>query len=70
MAITREDDACIRCGKRIDHNKSAWLELSCATACDSEERRQAGLCGPRGTPQRLTQTRPHQLNSPGKNQPI
>jgi hypothetical protein len=31
MAITREDDACIRCGKRIDHNKSAWLELSCAT---------------------------------------
>ena len=23
-----EDDACIRCGKTLDHDKSKWLELA------------------------------------------
>lgn len=27
-----EDDTCIRCGKRLDHSKSVWLELNCATS--------------------------------------
>jgi len=31
-----EDDACIRCGKTLDHDKSKWLELNHATSlyCD------------------------------------
>jgi hypothetical protein len=27
-----EDDACIRCGKKLDHDKSNWLELNHATS--------------------------------------
>lgn len=26
-----EDDACIRCGKKLDHGKSLWLELNFTT---------------------------------------
>lgn len=33
----REDDTCIRCGKRLDHSKSVWLELNCATGLYCEE---------------------------------
>lgn len=28
MPACFDDDCCLRCGKRLDHNKSTWLELN------------------------------------------
>lgn len=36
MAFIHEDDTCIRCGKRLDHDKSVWLELSFRTGLYAE----------------------------------